>query len=128
MAILPVMEDSSIPKKVLWVGSARKDLKKFPKPVQNEIGQTLWEVQMGQMPPSVKLLKGFSDGPVMEIIEDHDGDTYRAVFTARFADAIYVLHCFQKKSKRGAKTPRPDKELIRNRLNEVSKSHRKEKL
>ncbi|MCI0664256.1 MAG: hypothetical protein L0220_24620 [Acidobacteria bacterium] len=82
------MGDKPIPKKVLWVGSARKDLKKFPKPVQSEIGQTLWEVQMGQMPPSVKL----------------------------------------KKSKRGAKTPEPDKELIRNRLSEVNKSHRKEKL
>lgn len=122
------MEDELIPKKVFWVGSARKDLKKFPKPVQSEIGQTLWEVQIGQTPPSVKLLKGFSNGPVMEIVEDYDGDTYRAVFTARFADAIYVLHCFQKKSKRGIKTPERDKEMIRSRSSEVNKIRGKEKL
>jgi phage-related protein len=99
-----------------WVASTKKDLRGFPEPVKDVIGRSLLDVQFGDKPQNARPLRGFGGAGVLEIIEDHDGATYRAVYTVKFADAVYVLHCFQKKSKRGIATPRHDIELIRERL------------
>lgn len=104
------------PKPVMWVGSSKEDLRAFPELVQKEVGFALWFAQIGDKHPHANPLRGFGGGGVLEIIEDADGGTYRAVYTVKFADLVYVLHCFQKKSKRGAKTPKPDVDLIKSRL------------
>lgn len=101
-----------------WIGSARKDYSEFPAKVQDQFGFELFLAQTGQHPASAKPLKGFGSG-VVELIEDYDGDTYRAVYTVRFATAVYVLHSFKKKSKQGIKTPQSDLELIRRRLKDA---------
>lgn len=104
-------------KPIRWVGSARSDLQGFPEDVRTDVGFALWTAQQGGRPPQAKPLKGIVSGStVLEIVERHDGDTYRVVYTVRFADAIYVLHAFQKKSKRGIKTPKHEIDLIRDRL------------
>jgi phage-related protein len=103
-------------KTVVWVGPTRKELKEFPRHVQRAVGQALYLAQLGDVPPDAKILKAFGGAGVVELIEDHRGDTYRAVYTVRFATRIYVLHVFQKKSKRGIATPHRDIELIRARL------------
>lgn len=98
-----------------WVGSAKKDYLDFPTEVQSEMGYALGLAQLGAKHPHAKPWKG--DGPgVLEIVEDHRGDTYRAVYTVRFAGVVYVLHAFQKKSKTGIKTPQEDVKLIGQRL------------
>src|ERR1700722_3156621 len=99
-----------------WVGPTWKDLKEFPRPVQRVFGYALHLAQLGDAPPEAKILKGFGGGGVLELVEDHRGDTYRAVYTVRFATRIYVLHVFQKKSKRGIATPQKEIDLIRARL------------
>ncbi len=105
-----------LPKPVLWVSSSKEDLKRFPDPVQAAMGYALWFAQIGDKHPHAKPLRGFGGAGVVEIIEDEEGNTYRAVYTVKFAEFVYVLHCFQKKSKRGVKTPQPDLALIRARL------------
>lgn len=100
---------------VLWIASARRDYRAFPSRVQSNLGFELFLVQTGQHPPSGKPLKGFGSG-VIELVEDFDGDTYRAVYTLRFSEAVYVLHAFKKKSKQGGKTPQSDINLIKRRL------------
>lgn len=100
---------------LLWVGSSKRDYREFPARVQDGFGFELFLVQTGQHPPSAKPLKGLGGG-ILELIENFDGDTYRAVYTVRFSGAVYVLHAFKKKSKRGSKTPQTDIELIRRRL------------
>jgi phage-related protein/predicted XRE-type DNA-binding protein len=102
-----------------WVGSAREDLRKFPKEVTEEIGFALDAAQLGGKHPSAKVLKHFGSASVLDIIENFDGNTYRAVYTVRFAGVIYVLHAFQKKSKRGIETPKSDMDLIRQRLKDA---------
>lgn len=98
-----------------WVGSAKKDLLAFPGEVVDDFGYVLGVVQMGGTAPSAKAWKG--EGPGMfEIVEDHRGDTYRVIYTVRFAKAVYVLHCFQKKSPSGIRTARNDVDLIHARL------------
>jgi len=97
-----------------FVGSALKDIRKFPQAVRRQIGFDLDAVQCGETPGTAKTLKGVP--AVMELVERHDTDTYRAVYVAKFADKVYVLHCFKKKSKRGIKTPKEDMDLIRQRL------------
>jgi phage-related protein len=101
---------------VRWVGSSRRDLKTFPKTIQREVGQALYAAQLGEEYPSVKPLKGFGGRSVLEIVATDIGATYRAVYTVRLADAIYVLHAFQKKSKKGIATPRMEIDLVRQRL------------
>jgi phage-related protein len=96
---------SNEPKTLRWVGSARRDLKTFPQAVRRHVGQALYAAQCGQEYPSVKALGGFGGRSVLEIAADHQTDTWRAVYTVRFGDAIYVLHAFQKKSKKGIATP-----------------------
>ena len=105
-----------MPKSVIWVGSSRENLKAFPEPVQKGVGYGLWFAQIGSKHPQAKVLRGFGSAGVVEIIEDSDGSTFRAVYTVKFGDFVYVLHCFQKKSKRGAKTPPVDVALIKSRL------------
>jgi phage-related protein len=100
---------------VVWVGSAKKDFLAFPDPVISAMGYALGVAQLGGKHPSAKPWKG-DGGGVFEIVEDHSGDTYRAVYTVRFADAIYVLHAFQKKSTRGIKTATTDSAMISARL------------
>lgn len=111
-------------KPVRWVGSSRRDLKSFPRPVQREIGQALYAAQCGEEYPSVKSLKGFGGRTVLEIIAPYEGDAFRAVYTVRFGDAIYVLHAFQKKSKTGIATPQKEIELVKQRLNAAERDHR----
>lgn len=98
-----------------WVGSSKKDLLNFPDEVVNDIGYALGVVQLGGMPPSAKHWKGEGAG-VFEIVDSHDGDAYRVVYTVRFELAVYVLHSFQKKSPSGIRTASTDVELIHERL------------
>jgi phage-related protein len=107
---------TAAPKPVRWVGSSRDDLKDFPEEVRRRVGGALWDAQLGFKAPFAKPLKGFAGAGVIEIVDDFDGDTYRAVYTVRFAGMIYVLHAFQKKSKRGIATPKAELDLIAQRL------------
>jgi phage-related protein len=117
------MNDSLQPRPLHWIASSRKDLRGFPSGVRRAFGLALFAVQCGDTPPEAKPLKGFGGAGVLELIEDHRGDTYRAVYTVRFSTRIYVLHVFQKKSKRGIATPRRDLELIRDRLKQAERIH-----
>ena len=99
-----------------FVGSSLEDLRAFPDEVKQDIGYALFEVQQGRKPGCAKPLKGFGGAGVLEILEDFRGGAYRAVYTVKFEKFIYVLHCFQKKSKHGIKTSQQDLELIRRRL------------
>jgi len=103
---------------LFWVGSSKEDLLAFPEPVQDEIGTALSVAQFGGKHPSVKPWRGEGPG-VFEVVEDHRGNTYRAVYTVRFEGAVYVLHAFQKKSPTGIRTSKRDVELIARRLNEA---------
>jgi phage-related protein len=96
----------------------------MPQQVRRNIGQALYTAQQGATDPAAKPLKGFGGARVMEIVERHRGDAYRAVYTAYFDDAIYVLHVFQKKSKRGIATPKPDMDLIQRRYVDAQRRHR----
>ncbi|MGD1035984.1 MAG: type II toxin-antitoxin system RelE/ParE family toxin [Roseiarcus sp.] len=98
-----------------WVGSSKKDFLAFPEPVKDEMGNALGLAQFGGKHPSAKPWKGEGPG-VFELVEGHDGDAYRAVYTVRFREAVYVLHAFQKKSPKGIKTARVDVELVARRL------------
>jgi phage-related protein len=93
------------PKPVFWVASSRKDLKKFPKAVRQTVGQALFDAQTGGKHPDAKPLQGFHGAGVLEVVEDEDSSTYRAIYTVKFAGTVYVLHAFQKRSKSGRKTP-----------------------
>ena len=97
----------------------------FPRPVQREVGQALYAAQCGEEYPSVKALKGFGGRAVLEIVATHEGDAYRAIYTVRFHDAIYVLHAFQKKSKKGIATPQREIELVKQRLAAATEDYRK---
>ena len=110
---------------LFWVGDSKKRLLEFPDSVQQEIGYTLEGVQSGVTPHKAKFLKGFSG--VYEIISDYARNTYRAVYVVNLGDLIYVLHCFQKKSTRGIKTPKREIDLIRRRLNTAKTLAQKEK-
>jgi phage-related protein len=112
-------------KHVLWVGSSKKDLMAMPEEVKSAFGFALYLAQQGKKHQNAKPLKGFSGAGVLEVIEDNLGDTFRAVYTVKIAENIYVLHCFQKKSKRGIETPKQDIDLIRDRL-KMAQDHAKE--
>lgn len=101
---------------LVWVGPALDELRAFPRPVQARAGRALLAAQRGGKHPSARPLRGFGGAGVLEIVEDHDGSTYRAVYTVRFRGTIYVLRAFQKKSRRGIETPRQEVELIKARL------------
>lgn len=99
-----------------WVGSSHKDLMAMPTEIRRFFGFALSLAQAGDKHESTKVLKGFGGAGVLEVVEDDVGGTYRAVYTVKFAEAVFVLHCFQKKSKRGIATPKEDMELIHARL------------
>ncbi len=109
---------------LIWIGSSRRDLRDFPRPVRRDIGQALYAAQQGEIDPAAKPLKGFGGQSVIEIVGHYHGDTWRAIYTVRFPEAIYVLHAFQKKSKKGIATPKRDIDLIRRRLAEAERLHR----
>ena len=111
------------PKALTWVGASRRDMRTMPKEVRRSFGVALYAVQTGETPPIAKVLKGFGSAGVLELIEDDAGGTYRAVYTVRFATAIYVLHVFQKKSKQGRETPQRDINLIKERLKRAGEIH-----
>src|SRR5437763_1912638 len=95
---------------LLWIASSKRNFSDFPPRVQDDFGFELFLAQTGQRPPSAKPLKGFGSGTI-ELVDEFAGDTYRAVYIVRFGEAVYVLHAFKKKSKRGIKTPQVDIEL-----------------
>jgi phage-related protein len=111
-------------KPVVWIGSSLRDLRGLPQQVRRDIGQALYAAQQGETDPAAKSLKGFGGTRVMEIVERYRTDAYRAVYTAHFADTVYVLHVFQKKSKRGIATAKHDIDLIRRRFAEAERHHR----
>ena len=112
-------------KPVRFVGSSRQDLVDFPEEVRRDIGFALSFAQDGEKHPAAKPLKGFKGSGALEIVADHRGDTYRAVYTIRFAAVVYVLHAFQKKSKSGIKTPRHETDLIARRLKTAETDYRR---
>lgn len=116
------MEDLA-PKPLFWIGSSRKDLRSFPNEVKLTMGFALWQAQLGDIHSDVKPLKGFGGAGTLEVVEDYDGNTYRAVYTVKFAGVVYVLHAFQKKSKTGKKTPLHEIDLIRKRLKRAENAH-----
>jgi phage-related protein len=111
-----MVDESPKIKNLIWVGSSRRDLQAFPSEVKDVVGYALYQAQVGQKAPSAKPLRGFGGAGVLEIVEDHQGDTYRAVYTVTFSELVYVLHAFQKKSKKGISTPKQETDLIRRRL------------
>jgi phage-related protein len=115
--------DDPRPKPVRWIGSSKQDVRSFPEAVRLRIGGALWEAQTGGKAPWAKPLQGFGGAGVLEIVDDDDGDTYRAVYTVRFYSAVYVLHAFQKKSKSGIATPRHEIALIEQRLKRAQQDH-----
>ncbi len=118
------MVDQERPKALSWIASSRRDMRVLPKEVRRTLGVALYAVQIGETPPIAKPLRGFGGAGVLELIEDDAGGTYRAVYTVRYATAIYVLHVFQKKSKRGRETPQRDIDLIKERLKRAEELHK----
>ncbi|WP_076997628.1 type II toxin-antitoxin system RelE/ParE family toxin [Variovorax sp. KK3] len=106
-------------KPLFWLGSSKKDLLTLPVEVRKFFGHALDFAQHGEQHVSAKVLKGFAGAGVLEIVEDDVAGTYRAVYTVKFAEAVFVLHCFQKKSKSGIATPKQDMDIVRSRLKTV---------
>lgn len=106
-----------------WVGSSLEDLRTFPDTVIDVMGYALHLAQQGDKHPDAKPLKGFPGGSVLEITADHDGNTWRAIYTLKYKDTLYVLHAFQKKSKQGIKTPRQHINMIQRRLKLAQEHH-----
>ncbi len=109
-------EDKPSLKPLEWIGSSKDDLIEFLDAVRQEVGYALYQAQLGMKATTAKPLKGFGGAGVLEIVANDDGNTYRAVYTVKFAKAIFVLHAFQKKSKRGIATDKADIDLIKRRL------------
>jgi phage-related protein len=110
-------------KPVLWIGNAKADLSDFPEDVKDAMGFALYVAQQGGKHADAKPLRGFGGAGVLEIVENHSGDTYRAVYTVRLAGRVYVLHAFQKKSKHGIETPKAEINLIKRRLKRAEEEH-----
>jgi phage-related protein len=108
-------------KPVVWIGTSRKDLRAFPEAVQDHMGYALYIAQRGGKHRDTKTLRGFGGAGVVEVVSDFRGDTFRAVYTLRYAGAVYVLHTFQKKSTTGQETCLRDIELIKQRLREAER-------
>jgi phage-related protein len=107
----------------MWVGSSLDDLREMPDGVRSEFGHALYLAQLGGTPPGAKALAALSGPDVIQLTERYDGDTYRAIYTIRFSDAVYVLHVFQKKASSGIATPQRDIDLIRRRLQLATRMH-----
>ena len=118
------------PKPLIWMGRSKKDLCALPAGVVDAFGYALYLAQCGKRHESTKVLRGFGDASVMQVIESTAGSTFRAVYTIRFVEAVVVLHVFQKKSKSGTETPKPDMDLIATRLKdtlEIMKQRRRKR-
>lgn len=111
-------------KPIHFIGSAHKDLRSMPEEVKDAFGWALLDVQHGDRPEGARPFGEGLPGSVMKLVEDFDGDTYRAAYTAEFVGAVYVLHVFKKKSKSGIATPMPDRNLVRTRLKLAEEHHR----
>ena len=112
-----MLRNSRAPRPLIWRGTSKTDFEAFPEHVQREMGYALFLAQMGERHPTmVRTLKGFGGSTMVEVKESYDGNAYRAVYSLRYADAVYVLHAFQKKSKKGIETPKADINLIEKRL------------
>jgi len=106
------------------MGTSRRKLKNFPEDVRHEIGYALYLAQCGESYRSAKHMPGYN---AVEILVDYDGDAFRGVYTTKFQNCVYVLHCFQKKSKKGIATPKPDLDLIRTRMKEAEEHYKASK-
>lgn len=111
-------------KPVRWIGTSLRDLRSFPHEVRIDIGHALFAAQEGKTDPAAKPLKGFGGASVLEIVASHHGNAWRAVYTVRFQNAVYVLHVFQKKSTKGIATPTREIDLVRRRLAEAERDYR----
>lgn len=121
------MTDDPPLKPVIWMGTSLKDLREFPAPVQDRMGYALYVAQRGGKHQDAKVLSGFGGAGVLEVVRHYQGDTFRAVYTLKYAGKVYVLHAFQKKSKSGRQTPRRDIESIKQRLREAEQIAREKK-
>ncbi len=110
-------------KSVVWLGDSLKNVRGFPSEVRDVMGYGLYLAQKGGKHPDAKPLRGFGGSGVVEIVEDYDGNTFRSVYTIKLAGAVYVLHAFQKKSKKRIATPKHDLDLIKDRLKQARKHH-----
>lgn len=108
-----------------WIGTSKEDLLTFPDAVVSEIGHALYVAQKGGKHSSAKPLKGFGGAGTLEVVEDYDGDSYRAIYTVRFAGVVYVLHAFQKKSKTGISRPAREMAKIKSRLRTAEEEYRR---
>lgn len=120
------MSETAQPKPLVWIGSSKKDLKTFPEEVQDLLGYALYVAQMGGKHPDAKPLKGFGGAGVLEIVDDYQGDTYRAVYTVKLREVVYALHAFQKKSTTGIATRKQDIDLIKQRLRQAEELYKQE--
>lgn len=109
-------------KPITWMGSSKKDLRAFPQEVRREVGTALFWAEHGQLHPAAKPMKG-NLREVTEIVSDYEGDTFRAMYTTRIGDEVYVLHAFQKKSKKGVATPQHELDVIEGRLKAARQLH-----
>ena len=109
------------PKQLKWVGSSKKDLSEFPEEVRFEMGFALYTAQLGETHESAKMFKGHGSG-VYEIVSDHDKNAYRAIYVVNLGNAVYVLHAFQKKSKKGIATPKEEIAVIDARLKQLKQT------
>ena len=112
-------------KPAFWIGSSQDDLREFPEDVRGVVGFAIYQAQLGGKHVAAKPLRGFKGAGVLEVVDDFDGSTFRAVYTVRFKGVVYILHAFQKKSKKGAKTPKHEIDLIERRL-AVAQAHYEE--
>lgn len=116
------------PKPLIWRGTSKRDFAAFPQHAQRDMGYALFLAQMGERHPTrSRILRGFAGAAVVEIRESHEGNAYRAIYTVRYADAVYVLHAFQKKSKAGVATPKFEIRVVENRLRALVSEREKKK-
>ncbi len=120
------LKPNVVKKPIVWMGSSKRDLIDMPDTVKKDFGGALHGIQEGRVPDASKALKGKAKGAI-QLSEDDDGETYRAVYTTELQDTVYVLHCFQKKSKKGAETPKADIDLIETRLRDARILHARKK-
>jgi len=108
---------------LIWIGSSREDLKTFPEEVRLLMGYALYLAQTGGKHPDARPLKGFGGAGVLEVVDDFKGNAYRAMYTLKLEGAVYVLHAFQKKSRKGIQTSQADIELVKRRLSRAAEIH-----
>ena len=118
------MNDTELNKPLTWIGSRKTDLLDLPRKVQRIVGYALYLAQMGLQHTNVKPLTGFGGRGVLEVVEDDVGGTYRAVYTVKFKESVYILHAFQKKSKKGRETPREEMAIVYKRLKIAEHEHK----